>query len=131
MLNNKRLISLEVIRGMAFLGVFFSHTGVLNNFFGCLGQWGVSIFLILSGFVMTYSYFEKDRIKKVSIKDNFLFACSKLKKIYILHIICTIAFFPFMIFGSGGVIEMYTILSLCILLIYCWFRHGFQWMVHL
>lgn len=46
--------TLQSLRCIAFFGVFLGHTQ-LTSFSSC-GNWAVSIFLVLSGFVMTYNY---------------------------------------------------------------------------
>ena len=99
--ETKKIVSLEALRGLAFLAVFLSHTGLFNNYFTCLGAWGVSIFLMLSGFVLIYSYYNKNRIKKVSIISNFKFCINKISYLYVLHIICTVAMAVFLFVGNN------------------------------
>ena len=70
------------------MGIFLSHSDI--NVFSSLGAWGVSGFLILSGFLMMLNYYNKNRIKTYTVKDNILFAISKIKKLYLLHIIMMI-----------------------------------------
>lgn len=67
------------------------HTHVLNDVLHGLGGSGVSIFFILSGFLMVYNYFNQNKIKKISFISSLFFSYSKIKKLYILHILCTIA----------------------------------------
>lgn len=46
--SNSKIISLQALRAIAFLGIFLSHTN-------CFIQWpwlGVSTFFVLSGFLM-------------------------------------------------------------------------------
>lgn len=53
-MKDKRIESLETLRGIAFLGIFLLHVGFPI-------QWatlGVSIFFVLSGFLLTYHYFD-------------------------------------------------------------------------
>lgn len=38
----KKLNQIQALRGIAFLGVFLSHTGL--KWFGASGHWGVSVF---------------------------------------------------------------------------------------
>lgn len=86
MQQEKKLIySLQALRGIAFLGIFASHTG-FRCFVGT-GRWGVSVFFVLSGFMMIYTYMGKNRIRYVSLKDNLYFAWRKMKGLYLLHII--------------------------------------------
>lgn len=44
------LLPLQGLRTMAFAAIFLSHTGI--GYLGALGAWGVSVFFVLSGFVM-------------------------------------------------------------------------------
>lgn len=70
--------------------VFLSHA-VWQ--FGQLGYFGVSVFIIMSGFLMVKSNFAKDSII-VGVKENVGFAFNKIKKLYPLHILMM---FPFII----------------------------------
>lgn len=66
--NNKRkpiLKGLYFVRALAFLAVFFQH---INDRFIGIGGWGVSIFIVLSGFLMVYQYYDKDEI----IQNSFI-----------------------------------------------------------
>lgn len=50
--SNSKIISLQALRAIAFLGIFLSHTN-------CFIQWpwlGVSTFFVLSGFLMMRTY---------------------------------------------------------------------------
>lgn len=44
-------MSLQGMRALAFIGIFSEHAGLTH-----LGSWGVSCFLLLSGFLMYYNY---------------------------------------------------------------------------
>lgn len=44
----KKLNQIQALRGIAFLGVFLSHTGL--KWFGASGHWGVSAFFSAIGF---------------------------------------------------------------------------------
>lgn len=91
-----KLYSLQGIRAIAFLCVFVFHA--VRTFPGkgrtykvlslALGPWGVSVFFILSGFVMTYSYW--NRPPAVSLRDSMVFAAKKIKRLYPLHL-CMLA----------------------------------------
>lgn len=54
----RRLNSLQGLRAVAFMGVFLGHCGI-----GSGGGMGVSVFLVLSGFLMIYNYYQKDDMK--------------------------------------------------------------------
>ena len=91
--QSKKIDSLQVVRALAFLGVFLNHA--IKTFPGevrayrfyttGLGAWGVSVFLILSGFVMTYAYWERPLSRK--LRDVFAFAARKIWRLYPLHLI--------------------------------------------
>ena len=50
--KQNQLKSLQGVRALAFAGIFSSHCGCSD-----LGAWGVSVFFILSGFLMVYNCF--------------------------------------------------------------------------
>ena len=73
--------SLQGLRAVAILAIFISHTGIGS--LGALGAWGVSVFFVLSGFLMLYNYLPRETMPKF----NFSFVWSKIKRLYPLHII--------------------------------------------
>lgn len=79
--SKNRIYSIQSLRAIAFLGVCLSHCGI-----GEAGTWGVSVFIILSGFLMTYNYYEKN-IEKMNLKESIIFSIHKIRKLYLLHII--------------------------------------------
>lgn len=70
------------LRAIAFIAIYISHLGVIPRV-GALGPWGVSIFLILSGFLMVHSYW----LKECSPKCGIAFAFQKVRRLYPLHIV--------------------------------------------
>lgn len=68
----KKIDGLQGLRAVAFIAIFISHTSVGN--YSKLGAWGVSIFLVLSGFVMVYSYWNKREMISLMPKDVIGFA---------------------------------------------------------
>ena len=96
------LTQLQTLRAFAFIGVFICHTAILNNVLECVGFFGVSVFFVLSGFVMVYSYYGKQRIKNVSFVSNVKFAYSKLKRLWLLSILCTLATTIFLFIGNAN-----------------------------
>ena len=92
-----RINSLQAVRAFAFLGVFACHSGI--TVFSSGGAWGVSVFLILSGFLMLYSYFDTDRIHSSGFIYSVRFGISKIKKIYPLHIATMLLALPYLILG--------------------------------
>lgn len=49
----------------------------------------VSIFFILSGFVMVYNYYKADKIRSCSFIKNIIFSYRKIKKLWILNLLLT------------------------------------------
>lgn len=90
---------MELVRFLAFVGIFVYHAGFDRGFTNW-GRWGVSVFLVLSGFLMTYSYYGKDRIRAFGFRDNLRFAWQKMKPLYPLHIVCSLAWVPFYFIGD-------------------------------
>ena len=83
MSKNKKIDSLQTIRALAFLGIFTVHCGVSP-----FGYWGVSVFLVLSGFLMMYAYHNKTL--PTSIPESIGFSLKKISSLYPLHIIVLI-----------------------------------------
>ncbi len=83
--DNKNLIlPLQGLRAIAFIGIFLSHTEY--KVFSPLGGWGVSVFLILSGFLMIINYCNGDKLTTPGCLSNVRFAVKKIGKLYPLHI---------------------------------------------
>lgn len=75
--------------------IFLSHVGLTST-----GPIGVSIFLVISGFCMTYAYIDKeDKVPKASVKNNLFFTVRKIKKLYPLHAL-TLALVALIIFAD-------------------------------
>jgi len=86
-MEDKKINSIQALRFIAFLGIFSSHS--ISTY---LGPWGVSVFIILSGFVMMYSYSEKS--VDSSLSGCIRFALKKISKLYPLHILMLVVAFP-------------------------------------
>ncbi len=95
-----RINSLQVIRAFAFLGIFTSHSSIVA--FSGGGAWGVSVFLILSGFLMFCSYGDTDRIKGNGIVYSIRFGIGKIKKLYPLHIVSMFLAMPYLFLEYKG-----------------------------
>lgn len=112
-----KIESIQGLRGIAFIAIFLSHAGICDIAF--LGAWGVSIFLVISGMMMYYSYSGLDRLKNVS---GLKLAIKKTKKLYPLHVITMILRIPFAVVGQttigGGILVLAIILNLGLLQIY-------------
>ena len=98
-MEREKMNSLQALRALAFLGIFTSHTSI--KCFAAAGAWGVSVFFILSGFLMIYSYYGRNRITDVSFKYNFFFSKNKIKGIYPLHILTMLVMIPRLFFGEN------------------------------
>ena len=79
--ENGKISSLQALRGLAFLGIFFIHTKAPVSW----ATIGVSTFFVLSGCLMYYRYEKKEL--PCSFRDNVRFSWSKMKKLYPLHMI--------------------------------------------
>lgn len=88
--GKERLDALQALRALAFLGILLCHG--YNDRFDVAGKWGVSVFFVLSGFLMMYSYEEREL--KCSLRDNLRFAFQKLRRLYPLHLIMTLVIAP-------------------------------------
>ncbi len=125
--NNSKLDSIQVLRFLAFLVVFLSHI-VTNS--PVAGGAGVSIFIVLSGFLMIYNYWEKDRgIQKYSLFQSFRFSLDKVKKLYPLHILMmlpaiVLQIYNYKITGAGmqfASIDLLKKVAAHIFLVQAWF----------
>ena len=83
MKNNGRIETLQTLRAIAFLEIFLGHCGIA--FF--TGAFGVSIFIVLSGFCMGLNYLPKAEKLNMSPIFNVKNAVGKIKKLYGLHLI--------------------------------------------
>lgn len=99
-MKNQKIDSLQALRAIAFGAIFIHHCGLK---FG--GGWGVSVFLILSGFLLVYNHRDdvNESVKGIEgglpekVKKSLLFSWQRIKKLYPLHIIMTITAIPFML----------------------------------
>lgn len=100
MLNN-----LTGLRFYAAMWVFLYHffpvytTAPKIDFFE-IGFLGVDVFFVLSGFILTYVYYQKFFVRKVSWTDYWNFVVKRFAKIYPLHFIITIIFIPLLFAGK-------------------------------
>lgn len=92
--------SFQGLRAVAFLAIFVSHTGLGR--LGYLGAWGVSVFLVLSGFLMMRSHISKG-YPQLAIKLSF--AWNKIKKLYPLHILTMLMAAVYAVYMGKGIAE--------------------------
>ncbi len=93
----KRNESLQALRGIGFLAVFLYHAGVLKSG----GTWGVSLFFILSGFLLMQRSADKEA-QKPTLAGNIHYSLKKIGKLYPLHIFMTIIAVPIFIIRTRG-----------------------------
>ncbi len=89
---NKKINSIQVIRAMAFIGIFLSHCSI--GLFSRLGHMGAGIFFILSGFLMTYTYYDVNKLNQCGLVYNAKFAWGRIRKLYFLHIVTMLIAIP-------------------------------------
>ena len=82
----KKIAALQSLRALAFLEIFLAHCGI-SPFMGALG---VSIFIVLSGFCMAINYIPSIDSMPETLGESVRFAVSKVKKLYLLHVIMTL-----------------------------------------
>lgn len=76
---------------MAFLGVFTHHTGITN-----LGHSSVSIFFLLSGFLLVYTNFSKKFSN--TFLNNLRYMWKKIKGLYPIYVISLLVLLPDLLF---------------------------------
>ena len=126
------LKSLRILRGISGLSVFLYHAirtfpgeGWLFDFFSKpLGPWSVSVFLVLSGFVMTYSYW--DRPPSVLLRERGAFALKKISHLYPLHVVMLLVGTIRLTIRGEEWSELFKDLLLTIPLLQTWFPFRYQ-----
>jgi len=97
----KRIEGLQTLRGIAFLLIFVSHCSFITSRTTYFGAFGVSLFIVLSGFLDMVRFDEKPS-ENTSTRVK-----GKLKKVYPLHIVTMVGALPFavhdIILGSESV----------------------------
>lgn len=99
-LNNKYIKSLTSLRAFAALFVFIHHFNIFPDFgslflkvFYFQGYSGVSLFFVLSGFLIHRNYYENFRFNKISIKKYFVNRFARIYPMYlIIYILTTLAY---------------------------------------
>ena len=77
----KRMDSMQALRFLACLCIFAHHCYITK-----LVYWGVSVFFVMSGFLMTYSYYDRYSAS-LSPAASLRFSMKKLWKLYPLHVL--------------------------------------------
>lgn len=76
----KRLTTLNFVRAAACLGVFTFHC-----YISLLGAWAVSVFVMLSGFLLTYNSIDRVDSFPRGVKGCAKYSFKKIKKLYPLY----------------------------------------------
>ena len=82
-INNEKIYSLQGLRVVAMVVIFLYHLELFP-----FGHFAVTLFIILSGFVMYYSSYNKEI--NTNLKYNIVQAVNKIKKFYLIHILTLI-----------------------------------------
>lgn len=81
--NSLRCNQLQGLRALSFLTIFCCHSTLVQN---GIYVWGVSVFLILSGFLISYHHYDDKVVDNPDLKRLFIFTYKRVKKIYPLFL---------------------------------------------
>ena len=84
----EKIHGFNTLRIISFLIVFSSHT-MWTKCNATWGGWGVSAFLIMSGYMMMHNYYLTGRIELLNLRSAFIWMFNKIKPLWILHILLT------------------------------------------
>ena len=80
--------TLQILRALAFLGIFFFHTTLLPDVFS---RWSITVFLMLSGFLNAVHGYGQEI--DYSPRASWKYAVRKIRRIYPLHLVMLIIAF--------------------------------------
>lgn len=83
MYNSLRCNQLQGLRALSFLAIFCCHSRLVQN---GIYVWGVSVFFILSGFLISYHHYDDKVVENPDLKELFIFTYRRVKKIYPLFL---------------------------------------------
>lgn len=85
---NNRLDNLQILRAAATCMIFLSHSSFLLGFDSTgLGAVGVSVFIVLSGFLTSYNHYMDLSNTGFSLRESIEYARVRMKKFYLLHVV--------------------------------------------
>lgn len=67
----EKLCSLDAVRAAACIGILSYHM-----YLTYLGPWGVTVFFVLSAFLMSYNYLDRPVFEKPSVREGLGFSLS-------------------------------------------------------
>ena len=117
--SSNRIDSIQTLRSIAFLVIFLYHSTKKVP-----GAWGVSVFFVLSGFVMVYSYWNRPPEK--TIKKAAQFSWNKIKRLYPLHLIMLMVAFFRLLIQKKSVFSLVKQLTLSVFLVQTWTPFHYQ-----
>ncbi|XOV78465.1 MAG: acyltransferase family protein [Aestuariibacter sp.] len=105
--NNMEIRKLNTLRGLAALIVFITHFSDATNWLGGIlgggaGQYGVMLFFLLSGFLMSYLYFDRECDAR-NIKQYILARFGRIVPLYLLVVFGS---YFLTVSGLGGLYEI-------------------------
>lgn len=113
--NDAKIESLQVLRLIAFLGIFLSHAGVPLSW----SNLSVSIFFVLSGLLLAYRH--RDWHEKYTIPKRINFSLRKIRKLYGLHIATmTLTLIPLVVYHLERAVSLIIKTILNVLLLQTW-----------
>lgn len=119
-ISSDRISSLEGVRTIAFFTILLSHTSKIIP-----GRWGVSVFFILSGFVLFIAYDKRD--VSTNVIEALTFALNKMKKLYPLHIIMLVVGLIWsLVFFDPQIKELIWKIPICTFLLQSWTPHTYH-----
>ena len=127
MTDKKLISSLQGLRAVAFLSVVLSHCGA-----PWLGPWAISVFVALSGFLMTCNYYDRPRTAP-GLRSAMVFSLQKIRKLYPLHLIMMAAALLLVLKGllvqpsARGVLSCAAQLVVSIFLLQTWIPSSRFW----
>lgn len=122
--KKKMILPLQAVRAIACLMIFMYHG--IGSRIQFAGVWGVSVFFVLSGFILVYSYWDRLMISP-TIKESATFSWNKIKKLFPLHVIMLIVGLIRELLQEQDTIIHYVMkLGLTIPLLQTWSPIGYQ-----
>lgn len=114
----KRMDTLQALRFLACLCIFAHHSYIIEFVY-----WGVSVFFVLSGFLMVYNYYDRYSLS-LSPTVSLRFSVGKIRKLYPLHLLSMLPIIAMVIYFGKNTgtdwVELTTGIVENILLIQAW-----------